>query len=260
MMLSAKSRAELAMHNDSADIFALLCVHQALRGGESQFASGPAAHNEILAKRPDLLPILYRGFPHHRRSEQPDDQPAITPYDVPIFSNNNGKICINFTYSSIIPALYELGREITPLEQQAIDLLREVLLRQQIEIRMQPGEASVANNYALCHSRSDYVDGPVAERRRLVLRAWNEVPLADRRLPVGREFFLMENKGGRLGYDMVPGRVGKIARRELGDHCWFVRAEGQRVSCCNIRACARVNDGTRGGHRHRWRNRARRRC
>lgn len=209
-----KSAQELAMHNDSGDTFALLCVHQAVSGGESQFSSGPAAHDTILAERPDLLPILYRGFPQHRRSEQYDDQPAITPYDVPVFSNNKGKICINFTYSSIIPALHELGREMTPLEQEAIDFLREVLLRQQIDVRMDPGEASVANNFAMCHSRSDFVDGTTPETRRLVLRAWNEVPLADRRLPVGREFFLMENKSGGLGYDRVPSREGRIARND----------------------------------------------
>ena len=180
-------------------------------GGESQFSSGPAADNTILATRPDILPILYRGFPHHRRSEQPDDQPDVTPYDVPIFSNVDGRICINFTYSSILPALHELGREMTPDEEEAIDILRRVLVRQQVELRMRPGDASMANNFAMCHSRSDFVDGPDPERRRLVLRAWTEVPLEDRRLPIGREFFHMENEGGHLGYDPVPGREGRIA-------------------------------------------------
>jgi hypothetical protein len=206
-----KSAAELAMHNDSADLFSLLWIRQAEQGGESQFASGPAAHNTILATRPDILPILYRGFPHHRRSEQPDDQPDVTPYDVPIFSNVDGRICINFTYSSILPALHELGREMTPEEEEAIEILRGVLVRQLVEVRMQPGDASMANNYAMCHSRSDFVDGPDPERRRLLLRAWTEVPIEDRRLPIGREFFHMENEGGRLGYDMVPGREGRIA-------------------------------------------------
>jgi len=212
-----KSRAELAMHNDAADVFALLCVHQALRGGESQFSSGPAAHNAILAARPDLLPILYRGFPHHRRSEQPEHQPAITPYDVPIFSNVRGRICINFTYSSILPALHELGRQLSAEETEAIDLLRDVLVRQQLEFRLEPGEASFANNFALCHSRSDFSDGSVPEQRRLVLRAWMEVPIEDRRLPLGREFFHMENEGGHLGYDLVPGREGRIARNDYSN-------------------------------------------
>jgi hypothetical protein len=212
-----KSRAELAMHNDAADVFALLCVQPARRGGESQFASGPAAHNAILAARPDLLPILYRGFPHHRRSEQPDHQPVVTPYDVPIFSNVGGRICINFTYSSILPALHALGRSLQAQEVEAIELLREVLVRQQVEFRLEAGEASFANNFAMCHSRSDFEDGPAAGERRLVLRAWMEVPLEDRRLPLGREFFHMENEGGHLGYDLVPGREGRIARNDYND-------------------------------------------
>ncbi|HXC39078.1 MAG TPA: TauD/TfdA family dioxygenase [Burkholderiales bacterium] len=212
-----KSRAELAMHNDSGDTFMLLCVHQALSGGESQFSSGVAAHNTILARRPDLLPILYRGFPQHRRSEQQPGQPDVTPYDVPIFSNVNGRISINFTYSSILPALHVLGRKTTPQEDEALDLIRSVLFEQQLEIRMEPCEASVANNFAMCHSRSNYVDGPLPEQKRLVLRAWTEVPAADRRLPVGREFFLMENAGGRLGYDPVPGLDGSIARNDYSN-------------------------------------------
>ena len=212
-----KSRAELAMHNDSGDVFLLLWVHQAMEGGNSQFSSGPAAHNEIVATRPDLLPILYRGFPQHRRSEQPDDQPAVTPYDVPIFSNVDGRISINFTYSSIVPALHELGRELAADEAEALELLRVVLVRNQLDLRFEPGEAAVANNYAMCHARSDFVNGDRPEEQRLVLRVWTEVPDADRRLPIGREFFLMENEGGRLGYDPVPGRDASVATNDYND-------------------------------------------
>lgn len=213
-----KSRAELAMHNDAADILGLLCVYQALQGGESQFASGPAAHNTILDTRPDILPILYRGFPHHRRSEQPDDQPDVTPYDVPIFSTNaRGEVCINFTWSSIMPALHELGRTLTAEEEEALDILRKVLVRQQIEVRLERGEAAYANNFAMCHSRSDFVDGDDPSKRRCYLRAWMEVPLEDRRLPMGREFFHMENKDLRLGYDVVPGRDSTIAQNDYAN-------------------------------------------
>jgi len=212
-----KSRAELAMHNDAGDIFALLCVHRAAQGGESQFSSGPAAHNAILESHPEILPILYRGFPHHRRSEQPDHQPAVTPYDVPIFSNVGGIVCINFTYSSILPALHELGRELSAQEAEAIDILRALLVEQQLEVQLEPGEAAIANNYAMCHSRSDFINGDTPEERRLILRAWMEVPLRDRRLPLGREFFHMENEGGRLGYDPVPGREGRIAQNDYND-------------------------------------------
>ncbi len=212
-----KSRGELAMHVDGGDTFTLMCVRQAATGGESQFSSGPAAHNEILATRPDILPILYKGFPNHRRSEQPDDQPPVTPYDVPVFANQDGRISINFTYSSILPALYEIGRKLTPEEDEALNILRAVLVDQQLEFRMEPGEATIANNFGLCHSRSEFLNGEAPDQKRLVLRAWNEVPEKDRRLPVGREFYHMENKGGRLGYDPVPGRDKNIARNDYNN-------------------------------------------
>jgi hypothetical protein len=209
-----KSRAELAMHNDAADILSLLCVYPAAQGGESQFASGPAAHNRILAERPDLLGVLYQGFPHHRRSEQPDDQPDVTPYDVPVFSQIDGRICINFTYSSILPAMHALGRQFTPEQNEAIELLRTILVEQQVEFRLESGEAAVANNFAMCHSRSDFVSSSDPKKARCFLRAWMEVPQKDRRLPIGREYFHMENKDLRLGYDIVEGRDGAIARND----------------------------------------------
>jgi hypothetical protein len=212
-----KSTAELAMHNDSSDILGLLCVHEPLSGGESQFSSGVAAHNTILATRPEILPILYRGFPHHRRSEQYDDQPDVTPYDVPIFSAVGDRICINFTWSSILPALHAIGRELTAQEEEAVEILRRVLLEQQVEFTLARGELVLGNNYAMCHSRSDYVDGPDPAKRRLLLRAWTEVPRADRRLPLGREYYHMENKGGGLGYDPVPGRRDRIAGNDYSN-------------------------------------------
>ena len=211
-----KSANELAMHCDSGDIFALLYVQQADQGGESQFSSGPAAHNAILESRPDLLPVLYRGFPYHRRSEQPPHQARITPYKVPVFANVNGRISINFTYSSILPAMHELGRAFSQEESEALDTLRQALVEQQLELRAATGEMSIANNFAMCHSRSSYVDGPDPKRRRLVLRCAPELPPWRKRLPLhlGPEFFQRENEAGRVGDDLVPGRDGRIARND----------------------------------------------
>ena len=212
-----KSSAELAMHNDGGDLLGLLCVHEPVSGGQSQFSSGIAAHNTILESRPDILPILYRGFPHHRRSEQQDHQQAVTPYEVPIFTNVDGTVCINFTYSSIVPAFFTQGRSFTDEETEALEIMRNTLVRQQIEFKLASGEIMLANNYAMCHSRSSFVDGDAPDQRRMLLRAWTEVPPADRRLPRGREFFHMENEGGRLGYDPVPGRDGRIAVNDYND-------------------------------------------
>jgi hypothetical protein len=138
---------------------------------------------------------------------------------VPVFANVNGCISFNFVYSSILPAIVGLGREPTEEERDALDLLRSVLVEQQLEIRAESGEMSIVNNFAMGHSRSSFVDGNVAEKRRLVLRAHMEVPPWRRRLPIhlGREYFQMENEGGRLGTEKVPGRDGRIARNDYVD-------------------------------------------
>jgi hypothetical protein len=61
------SRRELSLHVDLGQIVGLMCVRQAKSGGASQYASGLAIYNEIRAKRPDLIPILARGFPYEAR-------------------------------------------------------------------------------------------------------------------------------------------------------------------------------------------------
>ena len=82
-----------------------MCVRQARRGGYSQYASGLAVHNEILANRPDLMPVLYRGFPYHRRGEEASSAAPITPYDVPVFSNIDGHVSV-FMVREIINAAF----------------------------------------------------------------------------------------------------------------------------------------------------------
>ena len=199
-----KSSGELAMHTDNSEIFTLLCVRPSRQGGDTQFASALTVHNEILASRPDILPILYRGFPYHRRSDQPDDHPAVTPYNVPVFCNVDGIVSINLIIGSIMAGVHASGRSLTDEEFDALDVLKEVAMRNQFEFTYEPGEMSVVNNLTIMHSRSAYVDHDEPEKRRLLIRVWLEA--AQGRRPVVPEMRIYENQGGRFGCDPVPGR------------------------------------------------------
>lgn len=200
----SKTRQELAMHWDNSEIFALLCVRQAKEGGETHFSSSLAVHNEILANRPDLLPILYRGFPEYRRGEQPDHQPAVTPYDSPVFCNVDGVISCGYGRSTYLAGLHMLGRTPTEAELEALDYVMQTARRLQFNLRFEPGEISIANDFIIQHARSEYVDWDDPEKNRLLLRLWLE-PTRDRR-PILRELRFFENEGGRGGVDPVPGR------------------------------------------------------
>jgi hypothetical protein len=209
------SRGELSLHVDLAQIVGLMCVRQARHGGYSQYASGLAVHNEILATRPDLMPVLYRGFPYHRRGEEAPSAAPITPYDVPVFSNRDGQISVFMVREIINAAFRELGREFTAEEIDAIDTFRATARRLQFETRLEPGEASFLNNYTVMHARSEFDDWDEPKKKRLMLRLWLDVERKAR--PVVREIHIYENVGGRSGIDPQPGRMPAVAKYRAPD-------------------------------------------
>jgi hypothetical protein len=209
------SRRELSLHVDLAQIVGLLCVRQAESGGFSQYASGLAIHNEILATRPDLLPILYQGFPYHRRGEEASEHAPITPYDVPVFSQCDGRVSVFMVREIINAAFRDLGRSFTTQEIDAIDTFRATAQELQFETRLEPGEATFVNNYTIMHARSEFKDGDEPRKKRLMLRLWLD---AERnRRPVVPEIHIYKNQGGRSGIDPQPGRVPAEAKYRTPD-------------------------------------------
>jgi hypothetical protein len=209
------SRRELSLHNDLAQVVGLMCVRQARAGGESQYAAGLAIHNEIAAIRPDLLPVLYRGFPYHRRGEEAPHQPCVTPYDIPVFSECRGQLSMFMVREIFNAAFRELKRGFTAEEIEAIDLFRATAQRLQFETRLEPGEATFLNNYTVMHARSEFVDWDEPEKKRLMLRLWLD---AERKVrPVVPEIHIYENKNGRSGIDYQPGRLPAVAAYRTPD-------------------------------------------
>jgi len=63
-------------HTDGADIIGLLCLQRARRGGESRIVSAAAVYNEIRARAPHLLDVLYEPMYWDRNGEHgPGEDP-----------------------------------------------------------------------------------------------------------------------------------------------------------------------------------------
>ena len=200
----SKANQELAMHTDFCEILAMLCVRDAKEGGESHLASSLAVHNELLAMQPELLRSLYEGFPYHRRGEQPDAHEPVTPYNVPVFSSTEGHVSSFFLRNHALAGMAEIGREPTTRELDALNKVREIAAQQQLTFRMAPGEAIIANNYTVYHSRSEFIDHDDPATKRLMVRMWLQAA-RDRR-PVARDMMVYRNAHDRNGVDRVPGR------------------------------------------------------
>lgn len=180
-----QTNAELFFHNDNCDVVGLLCFRQARSGGVSRIASAVTLHNELLARHPEYLPPLYRGFHYDLRGEERAGVAPITPHRVPVYSWYDARLSIRYVYTSIIQASRKAGLTFTPLETAAMEFLNATAAREDIRLDMTlaPGDMQFCCNHTVLHSRTAYEDHPEPDRRRHLLRLWLHDPNGRRLAP-----------------------------------------------------------------------------
>jgi hypothetical protein len=168
----------LPMHMDPVDVVGLLCIRKAKSGGESRIVSSLEVHNEILRSRPDLLELLYRGYQHRRREHRNQGGVALTEFYCPIFAEISGRTICNYIPAPIRKAIDGGLVNLTPLEQEALDVLDQTAARDDLclAMDMEPGDIQFLNNRLIMHGRADYEDFAEREQRRLMLRLWLTIP------------------------------------------------------------------------------------
>jgi hypothetical protein len=168
----------LPMHMDPVDVVGLLCIRKAKRGGASRIVSSMEVHNEILCSRPDLLELLYRGYQHRRREHRNQGGVSLTKFHCPIFAEIGGRTICNYIPAPIRKAIDGGLVNLTPLEQEALDVLDQTAARDDLclAMDMEPGDIQFLNNRLIMHGRADYEDFAEPEQRRLMLRLWLTIP------------------------------------------------------------------------------------
>lgn len=163
----------LPYHSDPSDVVGLLCERKAQAGGISSLISVAAMYNEILAHHREHLGLYYRMWYFSHLCEP---LPSLSP----IFSMNEGKLSCRYLRQYI-----ELGHEIRELplsrvEIEALDIFDALMGREDLRLDMmlEPGDIQFANNYAVLHSRTAFVDHDAPELRRQLQRLWLKMPNA----------------------------------------------------------------------------------
>ena len=175
---------KLEYHTDSVDVVGLLCLKSAKAGGESFIASSMTLYNEVLERRPDLLPALFEPFPTDRRGEVPDGmQPW---FDIPVFHWHAGALSCIYVRQYIESAQenFPAARRLTDAQIAAMDLMDELANDPAIHLSMafEPGDMQFLHNHQILHSRNDFENWPEPERHRHLLRLWL-APQSARPLP-----------------------------------------------------------------------------
>jgi len=180
----ARSSGPLRFHTDRCDVTALLCARPAKAGGISKAVSAVSIHNEILARRPDLLEVLYGDYYRCRVGEEKGG--AAKAYALPVFAVERGYFTTQYSRTFVETAPSVPG--VPPLsarQVEALDLLHEVGEELCVQAHFEPGDMQFLNNHVIYHARSAYEDDE-AGHDRLLLRLWLSMP-DSRPLPKGHE-------------------------------------------------------------------------
>jgi hypothetical protein len=171
-------------HTDSSDVVGLLCIREAMEGGESLLVSTTAIYNEMFDRRPDLAALLFDPIATDRRGEVPENE---KPYlDIPVLNWHAGFLTGFYQRQYIDSAQrFPDAPRLTPARVEALDLFDALANDPKLHfgMRLQPGDMQFVYNHALLHDRTGFRDWPTAGQKRHLLRLWlsmdNDRPLPE---------------------------------------------------------------------------------
>ncbi len=168
-----KTNAELGFHSDGSDIVALMCLKQSPWGGSNRIVSCAAIYNELLDRRPDLVPLLYQPFYWDNHNQQSVGQ---DPYfQMPICTYKNS--LFRFFYigwyirnAQRFAAVPRLSAD----QVQLLNLIDEISYDPEfyVEFRQSPGDINYLKNASVLHMRTSFEDYPEPDRKRHLVRMW----------------------------------------------------------------------------------------
>jgi hypothetical protein len=168
-----RTSANIAYHCDAADVVGLLCLQKAREGGASRIVSSVSVYNELLRRRPDLVPRLYEPFHLDVRNE--DRSGALRHLPVPPCRFAGGRLRTFYHSDYFRSALRHPDvPPFSPEEQELLDLYEEIASSPDFYFNMElePGDIQWLSNHTILHARTAYRDHPEPERRRHLLRLW----------------------------------------------------------------------------------------
>jgi hypothetical protein len=169
-------------HTDSSDVVGLLCIREAMEGGESLLVSTTTIYNAMFDSRPDLAALLFDPIATDRRGEVPENE---KPYlEIPVLNWHAGFLTGFYQRQYIDSAQrFPDAPRLTPVHVEALDLFDALANDPALHfgMRLQPGDMQFVYNHALLHDRTGFRDWPVASQKRHLLRLWlsmeNDRPL-----------------------------------------------------------------------------------
>lgn len=152
----------------------LTCLWPAKTGGESVLVSSYTLHDEMLARSPELLQVLYRSYLADKPRLQTRAGAEDRPVRYPVFQRRGAELFMRYNRIFLEQGAARAGVPLPGEALRAFDLLDSLMQREDLLFRhvLQRGEMLIANNLGTLHSRTAYEDHGVPGRERQLLRSW----------------------------------------------------------------------------------------
>ncbi len=164
-------------HTDSCDVVGLMCLRGAKSGGRSGLVSSMTIYNEMRARRPDLVKLLFEPMATDRRGEITADGRAF--FEIPVFNLHAGQLSAIYAPHYVRSAQNLDGvPPLTDAQNEAIDMLDALAddPALHLEFALEPGDLLFVHNHSILHDRTAYEEWGDLARRRHLLRLWLAIP------------------------------------------------------------------------------------
>lgn len=168
-----KTRRRQDFHTDGSDLVGLLCLHGAKAGGESQIVSSVSIFNEVLRRRPDLVPLLFEPFCWDAHGQEAKGEKPYWEFPMCHYANGELKTFFVAWYIRNAQRHPDVPR-LTPEQNALIELIEEIAHdpRFHLDMDFEVGDMQFLRNAVILHARGEYEDWPEPKRKRHLLRLW----------------------------------------------------------------------------------------
>jgi hypothetical protein len=168
-----RTRVQLDFHTDGADIIGLMCLRNARAGGTSRIASSVSVFNEVMKRRPDLVPVLFENFYWDREADALPGEPPYFTFPICRFDRDRlGMLYIGWYIRNA--QRFAAVPRLSPAQHDALDLIDSIANQDafHLDMEFEPGDMQFLKNAVILHARTEYEDWPEPERKRHLLRLW----------------------------------------------------------------------------------------
>ncbi len=172
-----------SFHTDSTDVVGLLCLKEAMKGGDSLLVSTLSLYNEMNRRNPELAQLMFEPLATDRRGEIPEGQ--LPWFEIPVLNWHEGYLSGLYQRTYIKSASRLPDAPVLSAQHvAALDLFDDIANdpEMHLSMRLQPGDMQFVYNHHMLHDRTAFTDWPEADKRRHLLRLWLAIP-GDRPLP-----------------------------------------------------------------------------